>query len=426
MAVYGKFRERWDPTKRKAKISKNITVEFINGDQFDFDKKLLFAMMPESLSNTTLTGTKALLPGGVSAQPISLAVRADSLPPELVRVDNARFKPKAIRFPKDSSTGNRCYVESAKNAMSLSTNIIAGIDNKRSYDTFVSFWVKVDTLNFGGGSSGHNIGGFYRLSEGSQANNDVDNVIMDNLAPGILFNITESGTMMIRFCRSSIPNNRVEEIVYESNASGNKITPGNWHHVTFVIKRIEKNPYTNGSDDYYGMVEIYIDGVFTGAPAVDVHNMNLNYFNDDHLEFIIGNQEFGYEASVGQNLADDDNNDGFYGAIGEFIIFTQPSTGNRGRFAGGLETQDGINRRNTAKFIYEAQTQGVYNLHSGFHTSSPRLEQLDLDRDTSYPSTFSMNIYSKFSDTDRTRFYDTDRDPRNSLRSHSKFIEGYE
>lgn len=423
MAVYGKFRERWDPTKRKAKVSKNNTLELglaAAGDTV-LDGLLVFSMRPETLSSTTLTGTDALLSGPKLGN-VSLAVRSDSLAPELVTIDESRHKPKAIRFPKDGTTGNRCYVESPAHELTFSADLLAG--RYRIFDTFISFWVKVDQLNFGG-SSGHNIGGFYRFSSGSQSSNDVDNNILDALSPAILFNISTTGTVSIRFRQNdtngSSSSDDSKKIRYESNAAGKKITAGKWCHVTFVIKRIGIN--VGGSDDYSSMVDIYIDGVNTGTPTANIYHPGQDYFDNNNLEFIIGNQEFGYEAGNTQNLADDDTADGFEGAIGEFIIFTQKADGHPSA-AGGVENADGKNRRETAEFIYEAQKEGVYGLHSGIHSSTPRLEQIDLDNDTAYPPNFTMPVFTKFNGADKDAFYASGRDQRVSLRSESLFKEG--
>ena len=418
MAVYGKFRERWDPTKRKAKVSKNNTLELkiptvpLNES---LSQRLLFSMRPETLSSTTLGGTHALFSGPTTGN-LPLTVRADSLAPELVTIDESKHKPKAIRFPKDGTTGNRCYIESSNSELTLTADMLAG--RSRDHDTFISFWVKVDQLNFGG-SSGHNIGGFYRSSSGSQSNNDVTDPILDALRPAILFNITTNGTVSIRFRKNDTVDSK--RLHYESNFAGKKITAGKWCHVTFVIKRI--GAVSNGSADYQEMVDIYIDGVNTGTPTDNVDSAFVDYFDGDNLEFIIGNQEFGYEANILTNLADDDTADGFEGAIGEFIIFTQPATGHPSA-AGGVENADGKNRRETAKFIYEAQKEGVFALHSGIHSSSPRLEQIDLDNDTAYPPNFTMPVFTKFNGADKDAFYASDRDQRVSLRSESLFKEG--
>ena len=101
----------------------------------------------------------------------------------------------------------------------------------------------------------------------------------------------------------------------------------------------------------------------------------------EHLELVFGNQTKGYLAGY-NNLQG--AGEGFAGALGEFLIFTQP-------------VGDEAERANVTKFIYEAQREGAYHLHSGIHSSSPRLEQLDLDRDSSLPPNFSMAAYTRVS-----------------------------
>lgn len=388
MAVYGRHREKWDPTRRKAKVSKNNTLEITGAA----NKKLLFYLAPENLSSTVLTGTRTVLSGGGAFSDLPLAVRADSIVPSIVEIEKARFQPNAINFPKDGDTGNRCYVESGENTTSLTADLIAGRADERAYDTYISFWVKVPTMNFGT-DTGHNLGGFYRNSSGSQSSNDATDTTLNaaNLSPAILFNITASGTVSIRFKQD---NNALVYQYYESNSSGKKLQEGEWSHVTFVIKRIDVSG--GGSNDYTTMVDIYIDGENTGTPSHTAHgNANsFDMFNSLPLELILGNQEFGYQSGSGTTVASNDSSDGFTGAIGEFIIFSQPATEHASTDGYGQENTDGQNRRLAAKFIYEAQREGVFSLHSGIHSSSPRLEQFDLDNDSSYPPNFMTAAYT--------------------------------
>ena len=56
MAVYGRFRERWNPTKIKSKVSKNRTFEL--GGALSTGK-LLYWMNVESIENDHVFGNKA-------------------------------------------------------------------------------------------------------------------------------------------------------------------------------------------------------------------------------------------------------------------------------------------------------------------------------------------------------------------------------
>ena len=119
---------------------------------------------------------------------------------------------------------------------------------------------------------------------------------------------------------------------------------------------------------------------------------------------------------------------GFSGALGEFVVTTQ-------------DLADASARDEYAKFLYEASREGSFQLHSGIHSASPRIEQLDLDNDSAYPPNHSMPVFTIF---DRNSYfgYDIDNadsdnneatgieirtvpDARVSLRSTEKFTEGY-
>ena len=94
-----------------------------------------------------------------------------------------------------------------------------------------------------------------------------------------------------------------------------------------------------------------------------------------------------------------------------------------------------------AKFIYEAQREGIFGLQSGSHSPSPRLRQIDLDRDNRYPNSSLMSTYTKFKRRDYFGFDEDNADgdgeeatgidsltiPKNrvSLQSTERFTEGY-
>ena len=77
--------------------------------------------------------------------------------------------------------------------------------------------------------------------------------------------------------------------------------------------------------------------------------------------------------------------------------------------------------------MYEAQREGAYHLHSGIHNSSPRLEQLDLDRDSLYPPNFTLENYTMgaYQPPQEREGGVLVNSNRISSRSESRYTEGY-
>ena len=409
MAVYGRFRERWNPTKVKSKVSKNLTYE-LDGTE----SKVLFWMNIDSFDETgnAFIGPKGraevLDDNGASFTPnryepvdqVLDAYAQENLSlPSVEVIKASHFQPKALNFPKgNSGTAQRSYVQSGENAMTLTTEEIAGPSGVRSYDTWISFWVKTYQDNYNE-SGGHNIGGFYR----SVTNSPAETTATSDLSPAILFSITSSGAPELTFIQHNDEDNRINYVGDVSPGDLN-IEPNEWTQVTWLIKRLEDDGGVP-TYSYSTMVALWINGTEVSVSANDDNTPNPQnpdspstvWFDSEQLEVIFGNQTRGYLAGYNNNAG---AGEGFEGSLGEFLVFTQPA---------GAE----IDRQRMAKFVYEAQREGVYHLHSGIHSSTPRLEQLDLDRDSSLPPNFSMPAYTRVSKELQHRF------------SPTRFTEGY-
>ena len=118
-------------------------------------------------------------------------------------------------------------------------------------------------------------------------------------------------------------------------------------------------------------------------------------------EVRLGNTTRGFADGTSNNPG---IGEGFDGSIAEFTIL-------------GFDFADDTAIENYAKFLYEAQSEGAYHLHSGTHSASPRLTQLDNDRDSVYPQNFTLENYTRGA-------YETGT-ARVLRRSTNNFTEGY-
>ena len=382
MAVYGRHRERWIPTKRKSKVSKNNTFE-IDGTT----SKVLFWMNVEEKVGDDFIGPVGQF--GPSLTSVPLSGYGDVIP-QLDRVRSAHFQPTGLHFDKNGS--QRSYIQTGENELDVTPDMIGGVD--RTHDTWVSFWVKTYQYNFDG-SKGHNLGGLYRTI----ANSPAEGSSTSSLNPFMLFNLSLSGAPILRFHEKGNPSNRLY-YVSDVTPSDKNVEPNQWALVTWLIKV----PAMDGMQrDYSSMVQLWIDGHEVPVSAQnesggDPDSSDVSWWDTDQLELVLGNQTRGYEADNTLGVGE-----GFWGSLAEFLIFTSPEG-------------DVNSRTQMAKFLYEAQREGAYHLHSGIHNSTPRLELLDLDRDTAYPPTTSLPAYSVISKEEAQ--------PRTLQRSTTRFYEG--
>ena len=165
MAVYGRFRERWNPTKVKSKVSKNNTFELgwkaTQADPNDLSTgKLLLWINVDSEDDTNVYGAQGMV---TAEQPIeSVAIDIYSQHPtvalETIPVESAHFQPKALQFQKNASD-DKVFIQTGPGGLDISMSQLAGPD--RNCDTFISFWVRIEEQDFDS-SKGHHLGGFYR------------------------------------------------------------------------------------------------------------------------------------------------------------------------------------------------------------------------------------------------------------------------
>ena len=182
MAVYGRSREKWDPTKRKSKVSKNRTYELSTSSVHETqlaEGMVLFYMDPEqiildSANPPTQTDLEGII--DVSGDDIFEVKNVGGLKINIDPVTDTHFNLPTIYFPRQqpydtsSPSPNRAYIQNdGASAHGFTLKKLASGEDYRTWDTFISFWVKVEELN-SGTDRGHCIGGFYRgISAGTPA-----------------------------------------------------------------------------------------------------------------------------------------------------------------------------------------------------------------------------------------------------------------
>ena len=223
MAIYGRSREKWDPTKIKSKVSKNLTYDLsVAGGNF------FFWLDPENISNNALTGPQSKLEDNTGALYVDNVVLDVEGLPELVANDASRFGAKSIYFPH----GSPAYVYDGAGT-GFSSETLAGPN--RGYDTYISFWVNVSQLNYNT-AFGHCLGGFYRDLPA-----EITTEALTDLDPAILFNISSSGSPEIRFKMSGANDKAFFEVEGDETA----IEVNKWKLVTYVLVDIPGTTQVN-------------------------------------------------------------------------------------------------------------------------------------------------------------------------------------
>ena len=372
MAVYGRNKEKWNPTKIKSKVSKNNTYDLTSAQG-----QLWFWLDSERIEGGALYGSYGKVSAAADGiEPIVMDIDDGSATPQLEENTASRFDSKALYFEHGATS----FVHSSATGTLKTLDTL--VAPERGYDTYISFWIRVPRLNYGT-SHGHCFGGLYRNIVGN-----ITTQTFTDLDAAILFNVSSSGAMEFRIQKSG----STSHLFYQS--ANYVITPDKWAHVTYLIKDVQ-------ASDHLTMIQVYINGqrVEMGSPVGIGFDVNADFDAAD-LEVLLGNSVFGYRDNASTAPGE-----GFVGNLADFTIMSQPTNGSTAH-------QD-----TKAKFIYEATTTGAYHLHSGIHSSSPRLEQLDLDRDSLYPSNFTLENYTMGT-------YEAPID-RVSSRSESRYTEGY-
>lgn len=384
MAVYGKNKEKWYPRKQsKVKVSKNRTVEWAK----TADGALLKDFLWLHVASDGATGTIRDIGGGfaLNAAPTVvtgvLSVIGSSTNLITSPVTTARFNPAGTGF--SHNTTQQC----------LSSNINFTEQHfwtKTGAYKYISLWVKIDQQHAGSGNDGHTI-----LAIGRSQ--DTAHSVPHTFDPWMSLSTNSSRNIELRFSNANSGSGTGDETTdYDYDVGGDvstisymsdqSLTDSKWHHVLF-------------SFDGSSTCKVYIDGILAGSPAgVGTYTL-ANRISTAPSSIRLGNKCGGYSTidTTPKTLSGDA---GFDGSIAEFSIFT-------------LEQSPD----NVARIVYEASREGVHALHSGIHNSSPRLEQLDLDRDSLYPSNFTLENYTMGG-------YQAPVS-RISSRSESKFTEGY-
>jgi len=434
MAVYGRHREKWDPKKIKAKGSKNRTYELVRNTSnvYQPEGKLFQYISASSIAGTAVGDSFVTNTGGDAIVPHAMQTEGTGAP-TVVDVEAARFDVNAFSFNAASASTDYFYIlPTTANSQQFTMANLFGGSRK---DTYISFWIYLDRLNYKNNQAyGSSFGGLYRVS-GAGTSTD-----MKTMRPAMLFGISSSGALELRLLEqgstdADYSDYKEEQIVFSSTHDKKKIEAQKWHYVTIVLREYDQWALSGSALDRKESAMFFIDGEKVEAAATtektnttDGGNNAIDQANiadSAELETRIGNIAETYldvattSAGTGMYTAGSPGSYsgfvGFSGAIGEFLIFSQDTKVSSDSF-------DDSKRIQLAKFLYESQVEGVYNLHSGVHSSSPRLEQFDLDNDTSYPPNFSLQAYTGF---EKGNYYDADRDTSVSLRSTSRFTEGY-
>jgi hypothetical protein len=393
MAVYGKNKEKWYPRKQsKVKVSKNRTIEWAKtADGSAHLKDFLWCHVASNGPTGTIRDIDGSLTLNTAPTVVTdvLSVIGSSTNLIASPVTSARFNPAGTGF--SHNTTQQC----------LSANInFAEADfwTKTGTYKYISLWVKIDQQHAGGGSDGHTILAIGR----SQAAADSVPHAFD---PWMSLSTNSSRNVELRFSGTNSVSSGTgdastaygydtgQDVKIISYASNQSLTDSKWHHVLF-------------SFDGSSTCKAYIDGILAGLPSgVGTYTLADRTSAVSIASSIrLGNKCGGY-STIDTTPKTISGDAGFDGSIAEFSIFTLE------------QSPDDV-----ARIVYEASREGVHALHSGIHNSSPRLEQLDLDRDSLYPPNHSLDSYTKFEDPVQ---YESNRDIRVSLKSTDAFQEGY-
>ena len=374
MAVYGRFRERWNPLKIKSKTSKNKTY-----DQSGAGSKVYLWLDPGNIASGGLDGSYAYTTTQ-EADEIIFDIEGDD--PSVLPNPATQFDAETLEFSKGSGS----FVHTAlAGASQMSMASLA--KHGKGYDTYISFWFKVSQSSYNT-SHGHTLGGLYRTVPANFTVSPGTAETLTDLNPAFLFNLSSSNAIEFRVQKTGSTNRLF------FSTENDIFVDGEWVHVSVVIK----------DDNNLDRVVIFVNGMPAEMATMQNSSFVLNDFNDTtDLDVLLGNvthrgETYGYRDSNSTTTGE-----GFFGNLADFVIFSQPTTTD-------------AERENMARFVYEAQREGAYHLHSGIHSSTPRLEQLDLDRDSLYPPNFTLENYTMGAYQEPVA--------RVSSRSESKYTEG--
>ena len=381
MAVYGKHRDEWNPRKQsKAKVSKNRTIQWDTTADGTLLKNFLWCHVSSAAATGSIRHTDGSFSSGSepTVRSDSLSVLGSSSELVLSNVNASRFSTEGTSFIHGAS--QLCF----NNNISFTER---DYWTKNGTYKYISLWLKIDQQHAGGGSDGHSI---MAIGRSRTTTHDEPH----EFDPWMSISTNSTRQVSVRFSSANTATtgttydrkggSKKVDVTYFTSASS--VTDGKWQHVLFAF-------------DNSSSCKIYIDGsLATNGSIIGTGTYSLaNRISTDLSALRIGNKCGGYSTIDTATIEADA---GFDGSVADFMMFTLE------------QSPDDV-----ARIVYEASREGVYALHSGIHNSSPRLEQLDLDRDSLYPSNFTLENYT-------VGGYQSPVS-RISSRSESRFTEGY-
>ena len=414
MAVYGRHKEKWDPTRPKSKTTKNRTYELkktssLGGTFLTSDKlhelikfESVFDVngdeIPTASGYIISTDNKELVAGN------NIVVGGDYV--SIEEIEASRYREKAMHFRKieDPNGGfYRSYIRPSQANSKYTGSIFGG---PRAYTTYISFWLRLNSSDFEG-SDGHSFGGLYRSGE---TDDDTGIGVQD---PILLFSVSTDGQLIIRHL--GLINENVDpqpdgtytpgHITWSVPTDDKMIKPDEWVYCTVGFTPVG----TNNLSDSPSSVYLWING---NSVELSVNQEGTPYDTNSGLEWRLGNTGNTFDSRIGANLH---LSDGFSGSLGEISLISQSHT--------TVEEWNAF-----SKFLYEAYKDGVYALHSGAHNSGPSRLLINKYLDTSYPPSDILRTYNKVNDD---HYFGRLAEPawkeatRTSQRSSNYFVEGY-
>ena len=206
MAVYGKYREQWDPKKIKAKVSKNVTYErkYISsgGVRYFNLKNTLYTHLRmgdtidwqgakrQSFTNDADQHLDSFAEVGYTKLP-------NSWTPSKMKIDKSRFG-YAVDFQNRASSSTQAahnYIREGANSEWTPSQLFGGPNNgthdqKGPRNIFISFWIKTYAQN--ADNDGHT---FAHWGLGGSGTFDQPY----SIDPRVGFFVSSSGAVSIRF-----------------------------------------------------------------------------------------------------------------------------------------------------------------------------------------------------------------------------------
>ena len=394
MAIFHRSKEKWDPKKPLSKCSKNRTYEIkrttagaSNNPCFDLKNALWMEFgYEESLEWNTIGGDEAI-PTQYDKhvdryRDVNYTKALAAWTPTGIDIPVSRWC-KAVDFETTTGSatqGDHKYLRNDNRYVQFSPSQLFGGPNTGgdgesqagSRNIFFSFWIYLHTQN--ADNDGHT---FAHWGQGGES----DWSQPYSMDPFLSFFITGSGSVAIRFVEAhadtddlaGTPAPGADYLHFDGTPSflqvastGDEISVGNWHHVVVGLK------FASGfaPGDVTSNTRIWVDGTeVSGTAATSVQPSDFN--NPDVIpdavdwEWQFGSLVNGYGS---YRLDGSDHvikrSSGFSGALGKFVITTQDCT-------------DELERNEFAKFLYEANREGVYGIHSGAHNPIPATGKLN-------------------------------------------------